>query len=166
MNKTALSIPPDYLEILHSVHDPEIPVISLVDLGVVRQVERLDNGVVEVTITPTYSGCPAMDVMGADIVVAFAEKGITARVKQVLAPAWTTDMSTEAGRKAFKDYGIAPPLDPTSDKRILLGGERLVSCPNCGSKNTQLVSQFGSTSCKAQCKCEDCQEPFDYFKCL
>lgn len=166
MNKTALSIPSRYLDILHTVHDPEIPVISLVDLGVVRQVKRLDNGVVEVTITPTYSGCPALDVMGEDIIAAFAEKGIEAQVKQVLAPAWTTDMITEAGRKALKDYGIAPPLDPTSDKRVLLGGERLIGCPHCGSKNTQLVSQFGSTACKAQFKCEDCQEPFDYFKCL
>lgn len=166
MNKTDTTIPPLYLELLHSVFDPEIPVISLVDLGVIRDVEKLDDGVVEVTITPTYSGCPAMDVMGDDIVAAFAEKGIQAQVKQVLAPAWTTDMITEAGRKALKQYGIAPPLDPTSDKKVLLGGERLVQCPHCKSTNTQLVSQFGSTACKAQFKCEDCQEPFDYFKCL
>lgn len=166
MNKTDTTIPPLYLELLHSVFDPEIPVISLVDLGVIRDVEKLDDGVVEVTITPTYSGCPAMDVMGDDIVAAFAQKGIQAQVKQVLAPAWTTDMITEAGRKALKQYGIAPPLDPTSDKKVLLGGERLVQCPHCKSKNTQLVSQFGSTACKAQFKCEDCQEPFDYFKCL
>src|SRR5690606_22288068 len=159
-------IHPELFPILKSVSDPEIPVLSVIDLGVVRSAEILENGEAEITITPTYSGCPAMDVIEEDIVSAFSEKGIKAVIKLVLFPAWTTDMITEEGRNALQNYGIAPPLDATADKKALLGNEKIVKCPQCSSTNTKLVSQFGSTACKAQLQCEDCCESFDYFKCL
>ncbi len=155
----------ELVEIMETVSDPEIPVLSIMDMGVVRSA-TVENGIVKVQITPTYSGCPAMDVIADDIKKALKGAGYNSEVELILAPAWTTDWITPRGRKALKDYGIAPPLDATSDKRALLGGERIVKCPQCSSTNTKLVSQFGSTACKAQFQCEDCQEPFDYFKCL
>ncbi len=151
--------------ILEKVSDPEIPVLSIMDMGVVRRAV-LDSGVVKVQITPTYSGCPAMDVIGDDIQKALSEAGYASEVELILAPAWTTDWITPKGRKALEEYGIAAPLEAEADKDVLLHGKRLVTCTNCGSKNTRLVSQFGSTACKAQFQCDDCQEPFDYFKCL
>lgn len=166
MTETPTHINPDFLETLRSVSDPEIPVLSIVDLGVVREAEVIEDGTVTVKIIPTYSGCPAMDVIADDIVAAFAESGIKAKVQLVLSPAWSTDMITDEGRKALEEYGIAPPLNATADKDALLGNKKIVACPQCGSTNTNLVSQFGSTACKAQFKCDDCQEPFDYFKCL
>lgn len=166
MTETPPHINPDLLETLRSVSDPEIPVLSIVDLGVVREAEVIEDGTVTVKIIPTYSGCPAMDVIADDIVAAFEKEGIKAKVQLVLSPAWSTDMITETGRKALKEYGIAPPLNATADKDALLGNKKIVACPQCGSTNTNLVSQFGSTACKAQFKCNDCQEPFDYFKCL
>lgn len=166
MTETTPHINPDLLETLRSVSDPEIPVLSIVDLGVVREAEVIEDGTVTVKIIPTYSGCPAMDVIADDIVAAFEKEGIKAKVQLVLSPAWSTDMITETGRKALKEYGIAPPLNATADKDALLGNKKIVACPQCGSTNTNLVSQFGSTACKAQFKCNDCQEPFDYFKCL
>lgn len=153
------------LPILKSVADPEIPVITVVDLGVVREA-KLDGKTAKVKITPTYSGCPAMDVIGDDIESALREAGYEPEVKLVIAPAWSTDWITEEGRQALEEYGIAPPMDATSDKNALLGEEQIVKCVKCGSKNTHLVSQFGSTACKAHFKCADCGEPFDYFKCL
>lgn len=153
------------IPILEKVSDPEIPVLSIMDMGVVRSA-KLINGIVEVSITPTYSGCPAMDVIGDDIAKALKEHGYESKVKLVLVPAWTTDWITERGRNALREYGIAPPLNPDADKDALLGDKRIVKCTNCGSTNTKLVSQFGSTACKALFKCQDCQEPFDYFKCL
>lgn len=155
----------DLFSILEKVSDPEIPVLSIMDMGVVRRAV-LDNGVVKVQITPTYSGCPAMDVIGDDIQKALSEAGYASEVELILAPAWTTDWITPKGRKALEEYGIAAPLEAEADKDVLLHGKRLVTCTNCGSKNTRLVSQFGSTACKAQFQCDDCQEPFDYFKCL
>ena len=152
-------------EILESVSDPEIPVLSIMEMGVVRSYEMINN-IVEVTITPTYSGCPAMDVIGEDIKKAFAKEGLEAKIKLVLAPAWTTDWITPKGRLALEKYGIASPLDPDADKDALLGNKKLVKCPQCKSLNTKLISQFGSTACKAFFQCEDCLEPFDYFKCL
>jgi ring-1,2-phenylacetyl-CoA epoxidase subunit PaaD len=152
-------------EILESVSDPEIPVLSIVEMGVVRSA-KIINGIVEVEITPTYSGCPAMDVIGDDIKTAFKQKGYEAKVELILSPAWTTDWITEKGRLALENYGIASPLASEADKEALLGNKKLVKCPQCGSLNTKLVSQFGSTACKALFKCEDCLEPFDYFKCL
>ena len=152
-------------ETLESVSDPEIPVLSVVDLGVIREaVEK--EGKVYVKLTPTYSGCPAMDVMSDDIKAAFHKAGKTAEVHLVLTPAWTTDWMSEKGKQKMEAYGIAPPLDATADKEVLLGGKKLVKCTNCGSTNTRMVSQFGSTACKALFQCEDCHEPFDYFKCL
>ena len=153
------------LPILEKVADPEIPVLTVVDMGVIREaVEK--EGVVQITLTPTYSGCPAMDVISDDLKAAFAENGKAAAVELVLAPAWTTDWMSEAGKRKMEAYGIAAPLEETADKDVLLGNARIVKCTNCRSTNTQLVSQFGSTACKALFKCEDCQEPFDYFKCL
>ncbi len=151
--------------ILEKVSDPEIPVLSIMDMGVVRSAV-LEDDIVKVQITPTYSGCPAMDVIGDDIKKALSEAGYTSEVELVLAPAWTTDWITSRGRKALEEYGIAAPLEAEADKEVLLHGKRLVVCTNCGSTNTRLVSQFGSTACKAQFQCDDCQEPFDYFKCL
>lgn len=158
-------IPKHILEILESVPDPEIPVLNVVDLGVIRDVEVVDKAVT-IKLTPTYSGCPAMDVIGDDLQRAFAKEGYTTTIQLIMSPPWTTDWITERGRKAMEEYGIAAPLDPTSDKDVLLNNKKLVKCTNCGSLNTKLVSQFGSTACKAMFQCDDCLEPFDYFKCL
>lgn len=161
----AQNIQEHLIKILESVSDPEIPVLSIMDMGVVREAIEQD-GMVRVKITPTYSGCPAMDVIGDDIVSAFAKAGKTAKIQLVLAPAWTTDWITPRGREALEKYGIAAPLSPEADKEALLGNKKIVKCTNCGSTETHLVSQFGSTACKALFKCDTCQEPFDYFKCL
>lgn len=152
-------------EILKTVPDPEVPVLSVLDLGVIRKVElELDSNVL-ITITPTYSGCPAMDMISVNIKAALQEKGYTAKIETILAPAWTTDWISEEGREKLRAYGIAPP-EKNSDKNALLDlAERVVECPQCKSQNTKLVSAFGSTACKAMYKCNDCLEPFDYFKC-
>ena len=155
----------ELIPILSTVSDPEIPVLSILDLGIVRSA-KLENGIAKIKITPTYSGCPAMDVIGDDIKSALKNKGYDSEVELILHPAWTTDWISEKGKKALEAYGVAAPLEATADKEALLGNKKLVKCTNCGSKNTKLVSQFGSTACKAQFQCEDCQEPFDYFKCL
>jgi len=165
MTTTLLPIEKELFEILETVSDPEIPVLSIVEMGIVRSA-KLINGIVEVEITPTYSGCPAMDVIGDDIKTAFQQKGYEAKVDLILSPAWTTDWITSKGRIALEKYGIASPLSESADKEALLGNKKLVKCPQCGSLNTKLVSQFGSTACKAFFQCEDCLEPFDYFKCL
>jgi len=165
MITTEIHIDQQLFEILETVSDPEIPVLSIMEMGVVRSA-KLINNIVEVEITPTYSGCPAMDVIGDDIKLAFKQKGFDAKVDLILSPAWTTDWITEKGRRALEKYGIASPLDAIADKEALLGNKKIVKCPQCGSLNTKLVSQFGSTACKALFQCEDCLEPFDYFKCL
>lgn len=152
-------------EILESVSDPEIPVLSVLDLGVIREAIE-EDGIVKIKLTPTYSGCPAMDVIGDDLRTAFSEIGKKVVVELVLSPAWSTDWMTEKGFQKMEAYGIARPLTAIHDKEALLGNEKLVKCPQCGSKNTHLVSQFGSTACKALFQCDDCHEPFDYFKCL
>lgn len=151
--------------ILKKVTDPEIPVISLIDLGVIREA-KLEGKVAKIKITPTYSGCPAVDMMGRDIEMMLKKAGYKSEVKQILAPAWTTNWITEEGRQALKDFGIVPPTEPTADKKALMGEEHILKCLNCGSTKTKMVSQFGSTACKAHFKCLDCGEPFDYFKCL
>lgn len=152
--------------ILETVHDPEIPVLSVLDLGVVRSVEQNETGI-EITITPTYSGCPAMDTIAIDIKTALEQAGYSkVKVSLVLHPAWSSDWLSEAGRQKLLAYGIAPPVEPVSNPQALFGVEPLVSCPQCGSQHTVLLSQFGSTACKALYRCEDCREPFDYFKCL
>ncbi|MEP2275043.1 MAG: 1,2-phenylacetyl-CoA epoxidase subunit PaaD [Reichenbachiella sp.] len=156
--------PEKVLETLRSVMDPEIPVLSVVDMGVIRHIEITDHLVV--TITPTYSGCPAMNTIEEDIKKCLLDNGHkNVDVKTVLQPAWTTDWLTAHGREQLKAYGIAPPQGSTS-KRALFLEDETVPCPQCESKNTILVSEFGSTACKAQYKCKDCLEPFDYFKCI
>lgn len=165
MTTTEHDIDPILIKILETVSDPEIPVLSIMDMGVVRSA-RFGNAIVKVQITPTYSGCPAMDVIGDDIKSALKNAGYNAEVELILSPAWTTDWITPRGRKALETYGIAAPLGAEADKDVLLHGKRLVKCPQCGSLNTKMVSQFGSTACKAQFQCIDCHEPFDYFKCL
>ena len=152
-------------QLLETIPDPEIPVLSVVDLGIVREVNPEGEGV-EVVITPTYSGCPAMDTIGRQIKDTLKAEGYEpVRIKTVLAPAWTTDWLSEAGKRKLKEYGIAPPVGATTDKRVLMGEFDEVTCPRCGSQETKLLSQFGSTACKALYQCKDCLEPFDYFKC-
>ena len=153
-------------QILETVSDPEIPVLSVLDLGIVRAVNFDENsGEAEVVITPTYSGCPAMDFIEVSIRAALQEQGINpVKITTVLSPAWTTDWLTETGKAKLKAYGIAPPVG-SADKLSLLGEKTEVECPRCGSKSTKLVSQFGSTACKSLYQCRECLEPFDYFKC-
>jgi ring-1,2-phenylacetyl-CoA epoxidase subunit PaaD len=150
-------------KILASVCDPEIPVLSILDLEIVRDV-HFENNMAEIIITPTYSGCPAMDFIGMNIRKALIENGFEKiKIAHQLSPAWTTDWLTEDGKQKLKSFGIAPPVSKTFDKNYL---ENLpVACPHCNSMNTKLISEFGSTACKAIYQCNDCGEPFDYFKC-
>lgn len=152
---------------LNEIPDPEIPVISIVELGVVRGITLTENGV-NIVITPTYSGCPATDRFIADIKEQLSNKGIPhIDIKLQYSPAWTTNWLTDEAKLKLKNYGIAPPIDGTEDKGVLFSaGPKVVPCPKCGSKNTTLKSQFGSTACKAFYSCNDCLEPFDYFKCI
>ena len=152
--------------ILESVKDPEIPVLSVVDLGVVRDILFREDSL-EVVITPTYSGCPAMNTIEEDIKNTLVREGYgEAKVRTVLFPPWTTDWMSEKGKEKLEAFGIAPPVGSSNDPRTLSGKDPRVKCPHCKSLNTILVSQFGSTACKAHYKCNDCLEPFDYFKCL
>lgn len=145
------------------VVDPEIPVLTIADLGVLRDV-TVKDGQVEVAITPTYSGCPAMNMIALEIKMALEREGIrNSKIKTVLSPAWTTDWMSDEGRRKLKDYGIAPPM--AGGGRRALFGELQVACPQCGSDATEVLSEFGSTSCKALWRCTACREPFDYFKC-
>lgn len=153
--------------VLETVTDPEIPVLTIGDLGMIRDVRTADDGTVEVVITPTYSGCPAMNMIEEDILRALKDAGFAkAKVTTVLSPAWTTDWLTDDGRHKLTEYGIAPPAKTSASKRTLMGQDEKVVCPQCGSANTERVSEFGSTACKALYKCRDCLEPFDYFKCI
>ena len=148
-------------ELLSSVVDPEIPVLTLQDLGVLRDIGN-DNGKIIVTITPTYAGCPAMDTMRADIEATLAEAGYEqVTVQQSLSPAWTTDWMSENGREKLRAYGIAPPANTTCGQTT-----GTIECPQCKSSDVKLISEFGSTACKALYQCQDCREPFDYFKCI
>ncbi len=150
--------------LLEEVKDPEVPVLSVVDLGIVRSVSIRDK--INIVITPTYSGCPAMDVISMDIRLKLLEKGYkNFNVQLSLSPAWTTDWMTENGRQKLKDYGIAPPNPKQQFCHSEMFAEEAVQCPRCGSHHTKLVSQFGSTACKSLYQCTDCKEPFDYFKC-
>ena len=152
-------------ELLENVKDPEVPVLSVVDLGIIRAVEKDGNEFI-ITITPTYSGCPAMRTIEEDIHDTLNAEGILIKeIKTVLSPAWTTDWISEKGRKNLEEYGIAPPQDEV-DKSVLFAEPTIVPCPLCKSKNTRMISQFGSTACKAHYQCNDCLEPYDYFKCL
>ncbi len=152
-------------DLLEGVSDPEIPVLTVVDLGVVRSVQ-INGEAIHIVITPTYSGCPAMKVIEEDIIAMLKEHGHEkVSVELVLAPAWTTDWISEKGRVNLKEYGIAPPAHEI-DKSVLFAEQPIINCPLCNSKNTKMISQFGSTPCKAHYQCQDCLEPFDYFKCL
>lgn len=163
----------DIWSYLEEVPDPEIPVISVIDLGVIRDVRLLEDGEVMISITPTYSGCPAMNEIRTSIRLKLMEYGwMQVQFREQLSPAWTTDWLSESGREKMRAYGIAPPIkakkldaDTSRDPRGLFQEERGVVCPQCGSLETKLVSQFGSTACKALYQCDSCHEPFDYFKC-
>jgi ring-1,2-phenylacetyl-CoA epoxidase subunit PaaD len=158
---------------LGEVPDPEIPVISLTDLGIIRDV-AWEGDTLVVAVTPTYSGCPATTVINLDIESALKARGIDKlRLERRLSPAWTSDWISAEGRDKLRAYGIAPPIDGTAaDGRLMARANRLagsnlaVACPRCGSTRTEKVSQFGSTPCKASYRCRDCLEPFDYFKCI
>jgi len=169
-----MSLPAEALErlemarrLLDTVCDPEIPVLTIADLGILRDVRWLaDEQMLEVVITPTYSGCPAMDTIEVNIRAALQEGGFErVRITTVLSPAWTTDWLSPQGREKLLAFGIAPPVEATADKQALLGQPRVLQCPFCGSKNTEMIAQFSSTACKAMFRCLDCIEPFDYFKC-
>lgn len=152
------------LEWLKAVPDPEIPVLTIADLGIVRGVTI--NDVVTVELTPTYSGCPATEVIEQSVVDELHKHGVDdVAIRRVLSPPWTTDWITPEGRKKLRDYGIAPPGE-VATKRELMRGIRSIACPRCESLNTELVSEFGSTACKASYKCSECLEPFEYFKCI
>lgn len=150
---------------LQQVTDPEVPVLTILDLGIVRDV-RIADDEVTVVITPTYSGCPAMDVIGMNIRMALFSRGFKkVHIEQQLSPAWTTDWMTEDGKRKLKEYGIAPPVRKTSDNPLALFEDDNIPCPRCNSEHTELVSRFGPTSCKSLYKCLDCKEPFEHFKC-
>jgi len=150
-------------DVAAEVVDPEIPVLTIADLGVLRDI-AINDGRIEVTITPTYSGCPAMNMIALELELALERAGFRdSKIRTVLSPAWTTDWMSEEGRRKLREYGIAPP-QASSSRRALFGVEQ-VACPQCGSGNTELLSEFGSTSCKALWRCKSCREPFDYFKC-
>jgi ring-1,2-phenylacetyl-CoA epoxidase subunit PaaD len=158
---------------LGEVPDPEIPVISLTDLGIIRDV-AYDGPTLVVTVTPTYSGCPATSVINFEIEKKLRDNGVSdLRLDRQLSPPWTTDWIKPEAREALKTFGIAPPIDGTAADGVLAGriarmsGANLaVECPRCGSTHTEKLSQFGSTPCKASYRCKDCLEPFDYFKCI
>lgn len=156
-------------EILELVKDPEIPVLSVVDLGIVRDIQATDDGV-EVTITPTYSGCPAMEMIAGEIITMLRMHGYgDPKIVTQISPVWTTDWMTTEGRRKLKEYGIAPPVGGARDKAaaMLSHMETVdIECPQCNSLRTEKINEFGSTSCKALYRCLACQEPFDYFKCL
>ena len=155
----------DIWHLLEEVKDPEVPVLSIVDLGIVRAVST-EGDQINITITPTYSGCPAMDVINMDIRLKLLEKGYRKfHIQQSLSPAWTTEWMSEEGKRKLKAYGIAPPNDKQQFCNTEMFAEEAVQCPRCGSYHTRLVSQFGSTACKAMYQCQDCKEAFDYFKC-
>lgn len=151
--------------VLETVMDPEVPVVSVVDLGIVRQLSW-QHGHLHAVVTPTYSGCPATEFIEQTIKEALQQSGFDEPVlEQSLTPAWTTDWITDKGREQLREFGIAPPVGRAS-KRTLLSPDEQVSCPHCGSKHTERISEFGSTACKALYRCNDCLEPFDYFKCI
>ena len=147
-----------------AVLDPEVPAVTVADLGILRSVE-VSDGVATAKVTPTYSGCPAVLAIELAVETALLDAGFEAKVERVIAPAWTTDWITEEGREKLRAYGIAPPVKASNSVRALFG-ETVIACPRCASEDTERVSEFGSTACKALYKCQSCHEPFDYFKCI
>jgi ring-1,2-phenylacetyl-CoA epoxidase subunit PaaD len=162
-------------QLLEEVKDPEVPVLSILDLGIVRDIKVTaaelsatgkEGTVVMITITPTYSGCPAMDVISMDIRLKLIEQGYrNVQIRQSLSPAWTTDWMTEEGKRKLREYGIAPPNPKQQFCSDEMFAEEAVACPRCQSHHTELISQFASTACKSMYRCLDCKEAFDYFKC-
>lgn len=151
---------------LEEINDPEVPVLSIIDLGIVRDV-KMTKEELEVIVTPTYTGCPAMDMITATIKIQLATLGFKkVKVTQALSPAWTTEWMSDEGKRKLKEYGIAPPnpKQQVCDQKLFADAEA-VQCPHCDSYHTHRISEFGSTACKALYQCEDCKEPFDYFKC-
>ena len=156
----------DIKKVISEIPDPEIPVISIKELGVLRNIFYEEDSL-KVVITPTYSGCPAMDRFQKDIIEKLEHLKVkNYEIKMQFDPAWTTDWITDKAKEKLRDYGIAPPGHKTKDKNILLGNKQRIECPRCKTKETELVSQFGSTACKAMYRCISCLEPFEYFKCL
>lgn len=153
-------------ELLGTIADPEVPVLTILDLGIVREVNIQDDDI-EVIITPTYSGCPAMDMIATNIRMELLAAGYeNIHIKNVLQPAWTTEWMSESGKEKLKAYGIAPPTyKPSVCNNDLFAPNEAIQCPHCNSYHTRLVSEFGSTACKSLYQCYDCKEPFDYFKC-
>lgn len=158
----------DYImRLLSEIPDPEIPVISIVELGVIREITFPGEKSIEVKITPTYSGCPAMKQMEDDVRKKLQENGFeNISIKTIFNPPWSSDWLNEEARLKLQKYGIAPPEENTTDKSFLTGKHKSVTCPRCKSKNTVMISQFGSTACKALYQCKECLEAFDYFKCI
>lgn len=151
--------------ILEEVKDPEVPVLSVVDLGIVRSINTSGDAI-DITITPTYSGCPAMDVINMDIRLKLIEKGYrNVHIQQQLSPAWTTDWMSEEGKQKLKAFGIAPPNPKQQFCKTEMFQQEAVQCPRCDSWHTEVISQFGSTACKSMYRCLDCKEAFDHFKC-
>ncbi len=150
---------------LAEIPDPEVPALNIIDLGIVRGFQMITPEEIEVTITPTYSGCPAMDILNTQIRMLLLSRGFKKiNIRQQLSPSWTTQWMSEEGKRKLKEYGIAPPLNKAVNDTILFETDE-VPCPKCASENTELISKFGATSCKAMCRCLDCKEPFEYFKC-
>lgn len=150
---------------LSEIPDPEIPVISIIELGILRKVTIENDGSIKVTITPTYSGCPAMDIISMQIRMGLLSRGISkVTIEHQLSPAWTSDWIPDSAKQKMLDYGIVPPSRKSTDALGLFEEDR-IPCPRCSSKHTELTSQFGSTSCKALYRCLDCHEPFEHFKC-
>lgn len=166
MRIMSVKLDAELIPILEKIADPEIPVLSILDLGIVLRAEKISNTEVEIDITPTYTGCPAMDMIKDTIKATFLDEGFdVVTVKLLLTPAWSSDWMSTEGKLKLKKYGIAPPVESTNDKSFLMNGDKIVPCPLCQSNNTELISLFGSTACKSLYKCLDCKEPFDYFKC-
>ena len=152
---------------LAAVEDPEIPALSIVDLGLIRYIEPRPDGTLEIGLSPTYVGCPATEVIRRSAELALRDAGVGAFVvTQVLSPAWTSDWITAEGRRKLESYGIVPPERSVANMRDVLRGDRPVACPRCQSVDTETLSQFGSTPCKALHRCRACLEPFEYFKCI
>ena len=150
---------------LEEIKDPEVPALSIIDLGIVRDIKMNDDEL-EVVITPTYTGCPAMDMIASAIKVELATLGFKKiKITTILFPAWTTDWMSEEGKRKLKEYGIAPPNPKQQVCNSSLFAEETIQCPHCNSYHTRRISEFGSTACKALYQCNDCKEPFDYFKC-
>lgn len=164
INNISTSLKEKVWEILETVSDPEVPVLSVIDLGIIRDVKISEKEQIEIVITPTYSGCPAMDAISMNIRLALAQNGFSnIKITSILSPAWTTDWISQAGKAKLKEYGIAPPVGKSFDQQLL--ENIIVQCPQCESRDTKLISEFSSTACKSFYICNHCKEPFEYFKC-